>query len=971
MYRTLAALATVLFCSNHAFAQDTAKRPLDHGVYDSWMSIAGQQLSDDGAWILYVLEPRDGDSELHVQSVDRSGYYEIPRGEQARFSGDGRFVAFVIKPELAAVREAKLEDEDEPKDSLGVLDLNTGAVTRVERVKSFRLPEEAGAWLAYLLEKAEEEADTAEAAAEEEPEPGAEPELEPSPEEPQAEEEEEEEEQKKKDVGTTLVLRDLETGEERRFENVMHYAFAKNGERLAYAVSSEDGSADGVYVVDLGDGGGATVASGEGEYKSLTFDEEGRQLAFLSNRDDYEADQPAFTLFHWRAGRDEARAVAGEGTPGIPEGWWVSEHGELSFSENGERLFFGTAPRPEPEPEEETPEWEKVELDIWNWRDPLLQTQQLVDRQDELQRTYLAVAHLGRGPVVQLASPAVPNVEVGWKGDSDIAIGRSNIPYRQLISWDSPYYNDIYVVNVRSGERRKVIEQVDAWRVDLSPEGEYVTWWDGKERAWFALDLEGGEPVNLTAAVPYPVHNEEDDHPMVPGPYGGAGWTDGDEWALLYDKHDIWATDPRGRSAPRNVTEGIGRERNLVFRYVQLDPDRDAIPEDEPLLLRAFDNETKASGFYRDRFRGDGQPVELVMADQYFGFPGKAEDADVLVVTRQSFAEFPDLWVTDLSFGDMRRVSDANPQQADYLWGAAQLVHWRSTDGKELEGILYKPENFDPSRKYPMMVYFYERMADDLHRYRSPGPGSSSISISFYVSRGYVVFVPDVHYRDGYPGESAYDCVVSGVLAMLDEGFVDPQRIGIQGHSWGGYQIAYLITQTNIFAAAEAGAPVTNMTSAYGGIRWGSGRSRMVQYERGQSRLGGSLWEARPRYIENSPLFWADKVETPVLMLHNDEDGAVPWYQGIEFFVALRRLARPAWLLNYNGEPHGLRKYQNRKDWAVRMQQFFDHYLQGAPAPVWLAEGVPAVEKGRTLGLELVEETAPAVVAEGSGGGAH
>jgi dipeptidyl aminopeptidase/acylaminoacyl peptidase len=301
-------------------------------------------------------------------------------------------------------------------------------------------------------------------------------------------------------------------------------------------------------------------------------------------------------------------------------------------------------------------------------------------------------------------------------------------------------------------------------------------------------------------------------------------------------------------------------------------------------------------------------------------------------------------------------MSEANPQQADYLWGTAELMHWRSTDGKPLDGILYKPENFDPSGQYPMMVYFYEKMSDGLHQYRSPGPGGSSVSVSFYVSRGYVVFIPDIQYRVGYPGESALDCVVSGVLSVLEKGFVDPERVGVQGHSWGGYQIAHMVTQTSIFAAAEAGAPVSNMTSAYGGIRWGSGMSRMFQYEKSQSRIGGTLWEARPQYIENSPLFWADKIETPVLMLHNDDDGAVPWYQGIEFFVALRRLGKPVWMLNYNGEPHGLRKYQNRKDWAVRMQQFFDHYLMDAPPPVWLAEGVPAVEKGKTLGLDLLGE---------------
>jgi dipeptidyl aminopeptidase/acylaminoacyl peptidase len=222
-----------------------------------------------------------------------------------------------------------------------------------------------------------------------------------------------------------------------------------------------------------------------------------------------------------------------------------------------------------------------------------------------------------------------------------------------------------------------------------------------------------------------------------------------------------------------------------------------------------------------------------------------------------------------------------------------------------------------------------------------------------------------VHYRVGYPGESALDCIVPGILSILEEGFVDPARIGVQGHSWGGYQIAHMITQTDIFAAAEAGAPVSNMTSAYGGIRWASGMNRAMQYEKTQSRIGATLWEGLPRYIENSPLFWADKVNTPVLMLHNDEDGAVPWYQGIEFFTALRRLGKPTWLVNYNGEPHGVRKYQNRKDWAERMQQFFDHYLQGAPAPVWLVEGVPAVMKGKTLGLELVEETKPTTAGGG------
>jgi dipeptidyl aminopeptidase/acylaminoacyl peptidase len=956
MFSRLSALVAVLLSANLVLAQDAAKRPLEHDVYDSWNSIADRRLSDDGRWILYALTPQEGDARLQVRSLDSEVSYEIPRGRAARFSDDARFVVFLIKPQLEAVRAAKKEeeDEDEPEDSLGILDLTTGAITRVERVKSFEMPEDAGGWLAYLLEKPEEKPDTTEAAeVKEEPQPESEPEA----------------QEKDKKPGTPLILRNLASGEEQRFENVTEYTFAKDGSRLAYAVSSKDGSTDGAFVVNTGDGSVATLLAGEAVYRKLTFDHEsGSQVAFMSNRDDYEADQPAFVLYHWRDGSDDARPLATEGTPGLPAGWWVSEHGELSFSENGRRLFFGTAPRPEPEPEEETPEWEKVEVDIWNWRDPLLQTQQLVNRDDELERTYLAVAQIDRDRVLQLATRGVPDVEVGSKGDADVALGVSNVPYRQYRSWESPSYIDIYVVDVRSGERRKVIEGLQAWGAGLSPEARYITWWNGQERAWFALSVRGGEPVNLTESIAYPVYDETNDRPMIPSSYGSAGWTEGDEYFLVEDKHDIWATDPTGKRPARSVTEGVGRERNLDFDYVRLDPEAEAIAEDEALLLRAFDFTSKAYGFYQDRFSGDEPPRQLVMEDRRFGTPTKAEDADILMLTRESFVEYPNLWVSDIALDDMRQVSDANPQQAEYLWGMAELVGWRSIEGEMLEGIVYKPDNFDPTKKYPMMVYFYERNAQNLNRYRSPGPGGSSISISFYVSRGYVVFVPDIHYQVGYPGESALDCVVSGVLSVLADGFVDPERVGVQGHSWGGYQIAYLITQTNIFRAAESGAPVSNMTSAYGGIRWGSGLSRMFQYERTQSRIGGSLWEARRLYVENSPLFWMDKVETPVLILHNDEDTAVPWYQGIEMFVSLRRLGKPSWLINYNGEPHGVRKFQNRVDWATRMQQFFDHYLKDAPPPVWLAEGVPAVQKGRTLGLELkVEREEPLVTSTGGG----
>ncbi len=324
--------------------------------------------------------------------------------------------------------------------------------------------------------------------------------------------------------------------------------------------------------------------------------------------------------------------------------------------------------------------------------------------------------------------------------------------------------------------------------------------------------------------------------------------------------------------------------------------------------------------------------------------------------TKESYQDYPNISYSRNGLTNPKQISDVNPQQKEYNWGSIEIVSWTSTDGQVLEGMLVKPEDFDPNKKYPMIVNFYEQSSQGLHRHRTPTAGRSTINYPYYASRGYLIFNPDVPYNIGYPGESAYNSVVSGTLALIDKGFVDKDNIGLQGHSWGGYQIAHIITKTDLFKCAESGAPVVNMFSAYGGIRWRSGMSRMFQYEQTQSRIGGTIWDKPLRYLENSPIFFLDKVNTPVLILHNDHDGAVPWYQGIEFFVGMRRLGKPAWMLNYNDEPHWPLKLQNRQDFQLRMSQFFDYYLQGAPMPRWMAEGVPAVEKGLDQRLELLDK---------------
>jgi dipeptidyl aminopeptidase/acylaminoacyl peptidase len=529
--------------------------------------------------------------------------------------------------------------------------------------------------------------------------------------------------------------------------------------------------------------------------------------------------------------------------------------------------------------------------------------------------------------------------------DANRTLGTDDLPYRQEISWDGTY-SDVYLVDVKSGQRRRINERFRSGApMTLSPAGKYLLYFDESQNDWFSYRAADGVRVNLTEKLGMNFWREDHDSPSLPPAYGTGGWTADDRSVLLYDKYDIWEVKPDGTAA-RMVTNGAGRKQGIVFRYRSLDPEQRTVPGDQPLLLSANEDRTEDSGFYRVPLQGSAAPEKLVMLPKAFGQIVKARNADRLAVTLSRFDEFPDLWVTDTSFRDLKKISNANPQQSQFVWGKAELVKYRNADGTDLRAILVKPEDFDPAKKYPLMVYIYEELSEGLHSYRAPAPGTS-INITRYVSNGYIVLMPDIVYDTGYPGESAEKCVIPAVNSIVAQGYVDPARIGIQGHSWGGYQITHLITRTNMFAAVQAGASVSDLVSAYGGIRWGTGMSRAFQYEKTQSRIGAAPWDAPLQFIENSPIFWVRKVQTPYLSIHNDEDDAVPWYQGIEFFSALRRLGKEAYMFVYNGEPHGLRNRDNMKHWTVHQDEFFDHFLLGKPKPAWMEKGVPYLEKGK------------------------
>lgn len=822
-------------------------------------------------------------------------------------------------------------------------------MTTVPRVKSFSLPEESSRWIVYHLDSPDS---TAAQAADTTERPGAAAATPGGVARPIADSAS----RRRRPTGTPLVVRDLAQGGEVRIADVMAYEVDKRGRWLVYTVASADSTRDGAYARELDAGRVVELATGPGSYKQLSLDDAAQQVAFVSDRDVRDStSKRRYAVYHARLGAGEAARVVAPDAFGDDER--IADGARLSFTRNGAALLFGVQPVP-PDSIPADSLAEMAVFDLWHWKDDRLQPQQRVEAGRDRNRSHQVIHHIRQRRTVRLASDTIPTVMVS--DDGRLALARTSTPYQVQRMWGDGA-EDVYLIDAMTGEARRIAEALP-FGATLSPGAKYVLYFN--EGRWFSYNVSTGRVVDLTGGIEGVRFDRETwDTPSLPPAWGIAGWTPDDRRVLLYDRFDIWEVDPSGREAPRSLTDSVGVRSQTSFRLVNLDREERTLDPSKPLLLRAMDDRTKASGFWRDRIGASTPPERIVMDDVAYGMPQKARDADVYVVTRQTLQDAPNLWV-GASLDRLTRVSDLNPQQSEYPWPTVELVSWMSGDGVPLQGLLFKPEGFDPSKKYPMLVYFYERLSDNLHSYVAPA-GRNTINPTVYTSRGYLVFFPDIAYRDGYPGMSAFHSIVPGVHSLIARGFVDPDGIGLGGQSWGGYQTAYLITRTNMFKAAFAGAPVANMTSAYGGIRWDSGLARAFQYERTQSRIGGSLWEYPWRYIENSPLFHADRIETPLLMMHNDDDGAVPWYQGIEMFVAMRRLGKEVYMVNYNGDGHNPRKRANQKDIDMRMQQFFDHHLRGMPAPEWMREGIPFLRKGRERAPEQVQ--APVSASEVSG----
>ena len=904
-------LLTALVLSISGQAQ---KKELDHSVYDGWQTIRETLFQPQGSFIAYTINPQEGDGQLVVRQINSGKQWIIDRGSQPVFTENGQYLIAKIKPRFADTRQAKIDKkkpDEMPKDSLVIIALSNAIIQKIPAVKTFQVPEKGSQYIAYTKDK-------------------------------------------KGDVskeGTDLLVRNLESGKEKMFSNIGSFSIHPKGSYVTMAQLKTKTSTAQILWYPTSDTIAKTINQKFYSMTGFSWDEEGNQLAYFIEKDSSDkALQKNYSLAYYTPSMDSAHWVVDRTNPVIPAKYTIRGDRKITFSKSGKVIQLGIQPII-PIKDTSLPEFERVSVDVWHYDEPSLQSMQQKNVDNTLKSTEAILYRPENKSVTYLGKIKDRDIITTQEGDGLMAYALIDSSDQVAYQWQGYSLKDIYGINTVTAQKSLIQKSFKGNLVTASPNGQYLVYFDEIQKKYHSYSTIDQKKIFLGKDIHTILYDEENDMPDDPNAYGFVKWMDNNEQFIIYDKYDLWLVDAKGVKPSVALTNG--RKDKIVYRFTETDPDRTAFKNNAILLLKGFYETDKSESIARFELESKKLFViqHLVM---HLTTVVAAKKSDDIALLQEDEIQSPNVYLYQFEnkLQSPKPISAINPQQSQYNWMTSQLVKWKAYTGKTAEGVLYLPENFNAKEKYPMIVYFYERNNQTLHNYLAPAPTPSRLNIPFFVSRGYVVFVPDIWYQKGYPGQGAYDYILSGTRAMVQKGFIDSTKIGLQGQSWGGYQIAYLITKTNLYAAAWAGAPVVNMTSAYGGIRWGTGMNRQFQYEKTQSRIGASLWERPDLYIKNSALFSLPKVTTPLVIMSNDADDAVPWYQGIEMFTAMRRLHKKVWLLVYNNEAHNLVERRNRKDIQIREQQFFDSYLKGAPQPTWLKTGVPAYMKGRTMGLE-------------------
>lgn len=869
------------------------KKVLTVDDYGRWNRIDSAAISPDGKWMTYAYSPAEGDKTFFIRSLESDAKpTEVPYGSSPAFSDDSQWLTYVVG--VSEAESKKLRKSKKPVVSTRVLlNLTSNKKTSFKGAANAVFAK-GSKYAAVAMNK-----------------PNG-------------------------NSGSDLLVVNLTDNTVRNIGNVASFSLNKSGEQLAYAVDAAKNLGNGIYVLNMETNTLRHLDSSDSDYSQLTWNKSGDRLAALRGKEakGFVRKTNDIIVVANVGSPSEKKSVYSPGDhKSFPEDMVISEFARLSFSEDGAMVFTGLK-KQQAKPEKS--DGERPNVDVWHWQDARIQSVQQRRAARDRRATHAAVFHIDQNKLVRLADDDMSRVTTIGKGRW--GIGVDNTKYAADVAWGGSKA-DYYRVDLATGEK-KIITSALGRPMGYSPNGKWFVFLKGG--FLWAHDLDNGKTVNLSKKAPsVNFVNEDDDHPYEKPAYGIAGWSSDQNSVIVNHKFDLWQL-PLDDTAGKNLTGGVGEADQIRFRLVQLDSELETIDLSKPLLLSAYGEWTKKSGYYS--MTPGEKPTALIFEDKSIGRPTKAKNSDRVMLTMQTFEDFPNYWTTNTQFENPQQVTDANPQQSEYHWGRRILVDYKNGDGTKLQATLALPANYEEGKKYPMLVYFYEKMSQRHHQYSVPRFDDRP-HMSTYASDGYLVLMPDVVYKIGRPGSSALDCVTSAVQATIDAGFADEKRIVLQGHSWGGYQSSFILTQTDMFAAVVTGAPVTNLVSFHGELYKSSGTSQQGITEKGQVRMGTSPWDNMELYHSQSPVHNVRNITTPFIILHGTDDGAVDWHQGLEYYNAARRNGKQAILLSYPNEGHHLANKANQIDFQIRMKQFFDHYAKGTEAPSWMTSGVPFLEK--------------------------
>ncbi len=859
--------------------------------YAKWQTLGQFSISDDGSWISWNISLVDGDDTLYIKNASASKSYKYPLSTVNSFSSDSKWSASRIG--LSEKQVEKLTEQKKPvKYKTRLLNLETGTVRIFDNIESFAFTKDAN----HLILNGYAD------------------------------------DNKTKDI----FIHNLKTGTTKNLGNISEIAVNKPGNRLAYIISAENKKGNGVELMDLDNYSISFLSNDTCVYRNLVWEREGNVLMFMKAYSDtsyVEENHIVFTVRNIYS-KPEVRSFNPASDTIMMGGKRIKEAYKPSVSDDHKILFFGVYNWTKKEKKDKKAEAPgKIPgVDIWHWKDDPIQPRQKNTYTTDKNFVYQFAWDIDNNRIVKITDDTVRQATI--TGDGHNAVITDDTRYKP--AFRQPVF-DYYIINTLTGKKKLLMENFTS-QLGTSPAGKYVLYF--KERNWWVYDIYKDAHRNLTEGIETEFWNTRDDGPNdIKPPFGIGGWIKDDKALLVNDEYDVWKISLDGSKPVRLTT---GRENNIIFRLYRLDYEYPYLDPSKDLYFSAFGDLTKESGYYRLTVKNKLE--KLIFEDKSISGLRKAEKSDFFVYRSEKYSLSPNIYRTSASFRDPQKMSDTNPQQDKFAWGKSEIVNFKNRDGKPLQGALFYPANYEPGKKYPMIVYIYEIRSNQLYRYESPSP-RSPYNTTNYTSQGYFIFQPDIVYKTNHPGESAVNCVIPAVEEVLKTGMVDEKRVGIMGHSWGAYQTSFIITQTDLFSAAVAGAPLINMISMYNEIYWNTGGPNQNIFETSQGRLREPWWTQMEEYIANSPMFQARNIKTPLLVAFGTSDGAVDWHQGIEMYTTMRRMEKPYIMLVYDGENHSLAKKENQLDYSKKVNEFFNYYLKGADPGEWIIKGKKYLEK--------------------------